>query len=254
MNADRKRLIFAAALGAAAFALAWGWLHLQEERLLHQGEEIKILAAKRWLPAHTRLEAKDLAWLRLPRAYAPTGVISDPAEAIGRQTLVPFSAEEPIIFNKLALGDPSLSGAVPEGQRALSLPVDSVSGLSGLLQPGDRVDLLLVHGRGASARAGLLLQNKTVLAVGRRLRRDGEDGGASTVTLALTPEESVLVLAARGEGEIHLTLRAAGDTRPAGTAQSSFADALRRLERAPAKLPEQSAAAPSPEDYIPRKR
>jgi pilus assembly protein CpaB len=251
MDPDKKRLFFAASLGLTAALLSFGWLAFEERRLLRQGEEVKVLAAKRYLPAYSRLQASDLAWLRLPRAFAPTGVVEDASQVLGLQTLVPFSAEEPLIFNKLALGEQSLAAAVPEGLRAINVPVDAVSGLNGLLKPGDHVDLLLLYGQGAQARAELLLQDKAVLAVGQRLTRaEGQAEGGGTVALALSPDDGALALAALANGQLHLALRASGDARPAGRAQAGFSDVLRRAARVEAP----NAAAETPLEFVPRKR
>lgn len=252
MTPDQKRLYFAGALAVLAAGLAFGWLKLEERRLLRQGEELKVLVAKRYLPAYTRLEAKHLSWMRLPRAYAPTGVVTEPDAVIGQQTLVPFSAEEPLIFNKLALGEQSLAASVPEGRRAMSLPVNPVSGVSGLLQPGDHVDVLLLHGSGPHASATLLLQDQAVLAVGSQLTRSPEEQrSGNTVTLALTPADAAIVLAALANGELHMALRAAGDARPVGALKAGFGDALRRAERG---VPAASAVEAIQEEFIPQKR
>lgn len=263
MTPDRKRLLFALALAAAAALLGFGWLFLEERQLLHQGQELKVLVAKRYLPAYTRLEAKDLAWMKLPRAFAPTGVVTEASSVLGLQTLVPFSPEEPLIFNKLALGEQALAASVPEGKRAVSLAVNAVTGLSGLLKAGDHVDVLLLHGQGPAAQAGLLIQDAPVLAVGSNLtRNEGTRNEATgTVTLALSLEDASLALAATANGMLQLALRASGDSRPAASSRTGFNDALRRLDR-PASRTESPASAPSTlgtstvpaDNFIPRKR
>lgn len=256
MNPDKKKLILALSLAALALGLGYTWLKLEEARLLERGEELKVLAAKRYLPARTRLEPRDLAWLRLPRAYAPTGVVTEPEAVLGLQTLVPFSAEEPLLFNKLALGEASLAASVPEGRRAVSLPFSPVGALNGLLKPGDRVDVLLLHGQGPQGQAGLLLQDAPVLAVGGQLGRAEDEGrgpAAGPVTLGLSPADAALALAALAGGELHLMLRAPGDGRPSSAVRAGFADALRRQGQAAAA----EAAAPVQDegiDFIPRKR
>jgi pilus assembly protein CpaB len=238
LNPDRKRLFFAAGAGLLAALLAWAWLASLEQRLLHQGQEIRILAVRRYVPAQARLQAADLRWRSMPRAFAPTGAITQPEQALGLQTLVPFSEDEPLVLNKLALGEQSLAAAVPPGQRALSLPVNAVTGLSGLVKPGDHVDVLLLHGQGPQSQAGLLLQDATVLAVGAHLGRESVERSdrGGTVTLALDPAEAALALAAQANGALTLTLRAPGDDRPSGGARAGFADALRRLAEAPARI------------------
>lgn len=231
MNADRKRLLLALALACLAAALAWTWLALERRRLLERGETVRVLAARRYLPAYTRLEAAQLSWLSLPRAYAPPGALAEPRAAQGLQTLVPFDAGEPLILNKLALGEQSLAASVPEGRRALSLAVDPVSGLGGLLKPGDRVDVLLLRGRDRSAEAGLLLQGCPVLAVGSNLTRAESSRGAeaATVTLGLSPEDAALALAAAAAGRVQLVLRASGDERPSPPLRAGWAEVQRRL-------------------------
>jgi pilus assembly protein CpaB len=250
VNPDRKRLLFAggAALGAAL--LAWIWLTVLEQHLLHQGEEVKILAAQRYLPAYTRLKAGDLSWRSMPRAYAPIGAAADPSSVIGLQTLVPFNEDEPLIFNKLAMGEQSLAASLAPGKRAVSLSVNPVSGVSGLLKPGDHVDVFLLHGQAAAASAGLLFQDAVVLAVGGRISRENATQAerTSTVTLALDPSDAALALAAAANGALSLALRPSGDERPSGGTQASFADALRRLSAAPP-----ASTAPD-RSYIPHKR
>lgn len=258
MNADRKRLLFAASTGVLAAGVAWAWLAVLEQRLLHQGQEVRILAARRYLPAQSRLQAADLRWRSLPRAFAPTGAISQPEQALGLQTLVPFSEDEPLVLNKLALGEQSLAAAIPPGKRALSLGVNAVSGLSGLLKPGDHVDVMLLHGQGAQAQAGLLLQDAPVLAVGSRLARDNGERSerASTVTLALDPPEAALALAAQANGQLDLLLRAPGDDHPDGGAKAGFGDALKRLGQGSARAasPASPAAEAPADDFVPHHR
>jgi pilus assembly protein CpaB len=243
-------MLFAAAAALGAALLAWIWLSILEQRLLHQGEEVRILSAQHYLPAYTRLKASDLSWRSLPRAYAPAGTATDPNSVVGLQTLVPFGEDEPLIFNKLAMGEQSLAASLAPGKRAISLSVNPVSGISGLLKPGDHVDVFLLHGQAAAASAGLLFQDAAVLAVGGHLARENtaQAERSNTVTLALDPADAALALAAAANGVLSLALRPSGDERPSGGTQESFADALRRLSAAP---PARSAPdAP----FIPHKR
>jgi pilus assembly protein CpaB len=256
MEPEKKRLATALGLALLAAGLAWAYLYTRERQLLSAAEELKVLVAKRYIPANTRLEGGALAWQRIPRAFVPKGAITDASTALGLQSLVPFNPGEPILYNKLAEQGQALAASVPEGKRAVSLPVNAVSGVSGLLRPGDHVDALLLYGQGASSQAGLLLQDLNVLAVGSDTDgRENRERAAATVTLALSPEESTLALVAAAQGQLHLALRATGDARPAAGGRSTWPDVVKRVERPTSASPAASrSAAPAVEDFIPRKR
>lgn len=260
MNAwtpEKKRLFLSAAFGGLGLVLAWAYLYTQEQELLHRGQTVKVLSASHTLPAFARLSERDLNTTELPLAYVPRSAVTHAEDLIGKHTLVPFSSGELLLFNKVGDEGVTLATAVPEGYRALSLAMDEVSGLAGLLQPGDRVDLYSILGEGG-AQAGVLLQQVQVLAVGTRSSREKSADGAkapSTVTLAVPESESALVLLASARSVLHLALRAPGDERPLTQGRALPADLDRRLALAPTKG---TAIAPTPkttsEDFIPHKR
>ena len=254
MDPLRTRLALAAGLAAAAAGLGWSYLHGREQALLHRGREVKVLAARRYLPAYSRLEADQLTWRSLPEEYAPQGAVRDAEEALGMHTLVPFSAGEALVFNKLAASGPTLASAVPEGLRAFSLAVDEVTGVSHLLEPGDKVDVYYLPKGQGDAAAGALLQGAQVLAVGGRFVR-GEEAkqSASTVTLALSPEDAELALYASSQGILHLGLRATGDARPQSLGSVGRSELQRRLAARGSASPSAPAALPS-QGAIPPKR
>lgn len=255
MQPEKKKLYTAIGLAALSALLAWAYLYQRERQLLGAAQEVKVLVAKRYIPATTRLEAGSLAWAHIPAAFVPKGAITDASTVLGMQTLVPFNASEPILYNKLALHGQALAASVPEGKRAVSLPINAVSGVSGLLLPGDHVDAWLRHGQGSASQAGTLLQDVSVLAVGSQT--EGGEGGeraANTVTLALSPEEAGLALVAASQGEIYFALRATGDARPLGGTKTLWSDVLRRLDRSPSAVVAPLAAPAAVEDFIPHKR
>ena len=259
---EKKRLFSALGLGLAGMALAWAYLYTQEQELLHKGQNLKVWAASHTLPAYARLTKRDLSLIDVPQAYAPRAAVTQIDDLLGKRTLVPFAAGELVLFNKVADEGITLASAVPEGFRAISLAMDEVSGLAGLLQPGDRVDLYSIQAE-ASPQAGVLLQQLQVLAVGARSSRDKESEGGkapSTVTLAVPESEAALVLLASARSALHLALRAPGDERPLSQARALPADLERRLAQTPAHtlLPPAPAGAPDAKTddpaFIPHKR
>ncbi len=99
------------------------------------------------------------------------------------------------------------------GARALTLRADTVISVAGLIQPGDRVDVLRADpGRDSAAVA----QAVRVLAVDQRFGADA-DAGLETpraLTLEVSPADLAAILRAQSEGGVTLSLRAEGDLQP----------------------------------------
>jgi pilus assembly protein CpaB len=211
----RKKALIAMAAALLAAGLSWYFLDARERDLLRRSKPRKIITAAHYLPAYTRLEPKDLQWREVPEEYLPKGALESAEEALGLVTLAPHASGEWVLFNKLARGSQSLAAAIPEGQRAFTLGIDPISGVSGLLRPGDIVDVLLLNEEGSGGRsmAATLLQAVRVLAVGTQFAVDEKSGAdsAATATLALSPEECELLLFAASRGRLHLTLRSPAD-------------------------------------------
>ncbi|MCD4780116.1 MAG: Flp pilus assembly protein CpaB [Candidatus Omnitrophica bacterium] len=118
----------------------------------------------------------------------------------------------------------SFSVKTPPGKRALTIMIDSLSAVGGLISPGDFVDVLShleVPGRGVDTSetdtvTTILFQNIQVLAVGTNFQMAGKapqyEAQSKTrslnITLALTPEEVGLMSFAQQNGQLQLSLRA----------------------------------------------
>ena len=129
----------------------------------------------------------------------------------GRTALRPITANEIVIEAALVAGATRLSTAPLLGptMRALAVQVNEVTGVSGLVFPGDRVDLFLVRQPDeAMPYADLLAQNIRVLAVGSDMNIAREKPGVvKTVTLEVTPLQAQKLPLAMATGEIRLALR-----------------------------------------------
>jgi Flp pilus assembly protein CpaB len=102
------------------------------------------------------------------------------------------------------------------GMRAVSIPVDRVKDVSGLVQPGDRVDVIAIPpprgNGGAPPRAATIFRGIRVLAVGNALENPSatpspEEQTAVTVTLEVTPNQADLLAWADQNATLRLALR-----------------------------------------------
>jgi pilus assembly protein CpaB len=99
--------------------------------------------------------------------------------------------------------------------RAVTVRVNDVSGISGFVLPGMRVDILVTgHPPNADGTiTATALQDILVLSAGTAIQADakGQAIQASTVTLLATPEQAETLTLAGNEGRIQLVLRNGSD-------------------------------------------
>jgi pilus assembly protein CpaB len=96
------------------------------------------------------------------------------------------------------------------GMRAVSIPVDRVKDVSGLIQPGDRVDVIAIPP--TRGKAVTIFRGLRVLAVGSTLENASatpspEEAGSATITLEVNPKQADLLDWADANTNIRLALR-----------------------------------------------
>lgn len=174
----------------------------------------QLLIAPKTLITNQMVKIKDI-----PVELIQPGTAMEPQEVVGKISRTELYPEEPVLMSRLHK-DNDLSGdlalAIPEGKRALTVAVDDVSGVAGMLRPGDHVDILATFDYEVekTTLSTLLFQNISVLAVGQSL--DGVQKGdkkvnTQTVTLSVTPEQSPPLTLAAERGSIRLVLRSPKD-------------------------------------------
>jgi pilus assembly protein CpaB len=139
---------------------------------------------------------------------------------------------------------PGLTSKITPGKRAMSVRINDVSGVAGLIQPNSRVDILLSTTVGGATRTGkIFMENMRVLGMGTTTAKteDGRPIPATTATLEVTPDESEKLMVAQASGTIQLILRGYGDPDSVKTSGATTADVERMLRDA-APAPRQSAA------------
>src|SRR5436305_482107 len=122
---------------------------------------------------------------------------------------------EPVLDRKLApKGSPAgMVARIPKGMRAFAVEVNEHTGVSGFILPDHRVDVVQnENGPNGKAEAETILQDVLVLASGQVFTRP-EDRSiqARTVTLAVTPEQVDILVAASAKGALTLALRGLND-------------------------------------------
>lgn len=117
----------------------------------------------------------------------------------------------------------AFSVVMPPGKRAMTLRVDTLLAVGGLIGPGDLVDVIAVlripEGQDTPAKTKdvttVLFQGLQVLAVGALFQPVGgtalyetrQNVSALNITLAVSPEEAGLLTFAQANGKLQLSLR-----------------------------------------------
>jgi pilus assembly protein CpaB len=206
----------------------------------------RIVVASREIPEGAvidRLAVTAAAW---PRATVPPGAFSSIDSVVGRITRVAVFSGDPIVPARLAPAGsgPGLEVKIAAGKRAMGVRINDVAGISGLIQPNSRVDVLVTLRTDAAGQqrqvAKVYMENMRVLSVGRQLERDGdgEPIDATTATLEVAPDEAERLAVAMNQGSIQLVLRGYGDPSNVTTTGASSTDVLAQLRNArTAQLP-----------------
>lgn len=167
------------------------------------------------LPAGTRLGTEHLAVRPIPAAMASSDSVSPErfTELSGTILRSPLRAGDPVLpAHAMAQQQTAFSNHLATGRRAITMPVDAINSVSGLLQPGDLIDLYVSFEYQRRRITAPLLQGVLVLATGTNTQHVQDSaqlrqGAYATVTLDAAPEDAVKLVAARQGGIITAVLR-----------------------------------------------
>jgi len=189
----------------------------------------------------SKLDKPMLRTARYPKDAVPEGAYSSIDSVVGQTTKVFMSAREPVTAIKLSSRGGGLSMLVRPSMRAASLEVNQVSGVSGFVLPGDRVDVLVtVDARQATEDAvtRTVLQNTEVLAAGQKTeQQDNKPITVQSVTLLVDPAGAEALALSQHEGKIHLVLRNPEDQETVSVASLSTREMLGEKAIAKATTP-----------------
>lgn len=243
-------LVFALVLGGLAAVLSARYLMQARSTIESESEPVEVLIAKEDIPRGLSAEellAEGLIGLEeVPRRFVAAGAISSEKALEGRVLADPLSAGEQVTQGRFEL--PSSAGlaySIPGEFVGLSIPVDEVQGVSGLVKPGDHVALYVTFDDDQNSKTQaitkMLVSDAKVLAVGAALRAEpvadtteegnGEDGmlatsrnrnaeadlNARTLTLAVNVADAERIIFSEEQGTVWCVLLPATGTEVPAT-------------------------------------
>jgi pilus assembly protein CpaB len=219
-----------------------------EERLSRTFKEkfrdlVTVIVAKQDIPRGTTIEDNLLTSSILPAKFVEPQAVTNANRIAGMKAAIRISEGEQLTLNKLVTPreakERSLALATPVGKRAITISVDNIAGLAGMIEPGDYVDVIGLlpvptqspeTGPSMQVATVPLFQKVLVLAVGRQLLEEQEEEkktffsfgqdkskkqqkSSPLITIALSPKEASLLTFVNEQGRIQLTLRSPADAK-----------------------------------------
>jgi pilus assembly protein CpaB len=264
-----------------------------EEVSRRQKNQTSVLVAKEDIPKGTVMESSLFEPKIVPREHLVLQAVTSADRIGGMVAVIPIARGEQIALTKLSFPRQvrrgrggGLAEATPVGKRAITINVDNVASVAGMVRPGNYVDILAMipvprvtpDGKQMSQPATVpLFQNVLVLAVGQDISHDfgsqegaAEGGGrydkgspqqsrqqqqqqgkqGSLITLALTPQEANLAAFVQEQGKFRLILRSPADSQMQPIQSISWEALFQYLM--PKEMGAAAAGAQKPEDSEPK--
>ncbi len=239
MSRSKTTLSLALVLGLLAALAGYAGLKATASQVAVNSTKnfVPVVVTATDLTFGAKLDRAQLRVVRYPKESVPAGAYSDLDSVVGQTTKIFLAAREPITNLKLSSRGGGLSMLVRPGMRATSLEVNQVSGVSGFVLPGDRVDVLCTidgHGNRDETVTKTILQNLEVLASGQKTaQQDNKPITVQAVTILVDPDGAEKLALGLHEGRLHLVLRNPEDSDTVQVSSINTPEMLGAVKKAP---------------------
>ena len=219
MKISKVLLVFGILLGGVTAFFLYDYLDNMQDPVAAAVPQADVVLARDTIPAHTPISAEMLEVRSVPADMVHPEAGDDISLFVGGIARSEIVRGEQVLISRVHTEDrrATLSYRIPENMRAISIPVGEVTGVSGYITPGDKVDVLLTiqdeEINDGALTTYTLFQNVMVLAIGELPREveDDESRPVNTVTLMVTPEQAEVFAYSNQQGSFHLALRSPSD-------------------------------------------
>ena len=210
-------------IAIAGTVFLYKWLERQRgPKEIVQVEKIDaapIVVSAGNLPWGTKLKPEMVKMAPYLKESLPVGYFSSSADLKDRVLVAPLKLNEAITEAKLAptsVKTGGVSAVLKPGMRAIAVKGDKVIGISGFINPGNRVDVIVTveEPETKKIKSKIFLENTAVLATGTQIEKNdkGEPMPVDVYTLEVTPEQAEKVALAASEGRLQFALRGVTDS------------------------------------------
>jgi len=227
-------LIVAIVLATFAVIFVEKYLVTQKKDFQKKHKPKTVLVLKRKILNGERISRQYLAKKTFPGDMLPSNVMTpqDQKDVIGRKVNRTIYAKEPLLWSHFGQQDTkkTMSEIIPLDERAITIPMNNISGVDGYIQPNDHVDIYIstsvptkelkqlptrdggvmtTEVEGEKDAIFLLLQNVIIAATGDSFGKGAipTKQSYSSITVFVTPLEAGLLKFATETGSLSLALR-----------------------------------------------
>lgn len=202
------------------------------------GPKVKVLVARKEVQAGTPLDESCVGFREVSKSEVPEDVISTKEDFQQRAPRVKLFQGQYVLKKQLGeKGEYGASMEIPPGMRVVTVPVTATMTHSGLMSPGDRVDVQVTYSY-SRPKVGRIHRTRTVLQyiqvwatdsvrMGTEAAKD-DSSQSKNVSLLVYPGQGALLQLAKQKGELHLLLRGRNDKAPSDQTGDFDEDALDR--------------------------
>ena len=201
-------------LGLAAAWVASSWL-VERVRLADaKNVDVTVAVAALEIPYGTTVKANHVKLIRMRQGTELGSYFTTVEQVTGKVAKQKLLSGEVLLkdkFTESGAGS-TLAALIRPQMRAVTVRVDDVVGVAGFLLPGNHVDVIAARKAQERATTRTILSDLNVLAVDQTSGTDkNEPVVVRAVTLEMTPQQAEVLMRAREEGRIQLTLRNPND-------------------------------------------
>ncbi len=243
---NTRALLISFLVAIFAVIFIFSYIQRREKTLIDSSTPVKVVVAAMDIGVGARLDETNIEIREIPKQYVQPGTMSDVTTLFDRVVYVPALEGSQILESMLASPEKAgLAQKIPKDKVGFTVAVNPVTAVSGLVQPGDFVDVLLTVEVGRETvekgkmeqdiYSKVVLENVLIMAVDQRSRRMAIGPGfktqanspgnvfnpesmannsakaITTVTLAVSQEDCLRLNLAQEIGSISLALRSSWD-------------------------------------------
>ncbi len=212
-------ILVAVAITAGTGLVARSWINGQRQETAAvvaspSAPKTYVLVAKKSLATGMLIKENMLTWQSWPdEKLHPSYLIKNKIELknlVGSVVRRPITAGEPVSTGRLIKPGTRgfLAAVLRPGYRAVSLRINATSSISGLVFPGDRVDVILTHDVAARRVSETVLTNVRILAIDQQTNDQSQAPKVGKhATFEVTPKQAEMFMVLSDMGKLSLSLR-----------------------------------------------